>query len=124
MYCIMAVPVCQAHTVHYKNFVPTCGQGGTPVTTAWTSRSTQPSSALMLATIMYFKYHTISSENIALNSECFNLHLLEACQNIHQHTMLLVIRLQIVIHLSQRVNNNCVAFFMTYLTFSLCFAHI
>ena len=50
------------------------------------------------------------SKNIAQNSEYFNLHLLEACQNSNQHTMLLVIWLQIVTRL-QRVNNNCIAFF-------------
>ena len=123
MYTVLAILVCQAHTVHRKNFDQACGQRDTPDTTAWLSRSTWPSSALMLATIMYFKYHTIFSENIALNSEYFNLHRLEACQNINQYTMLLFIWLQIVIRL-QSVNNNCIAFFMTYHTLSLYFAHL
>ena len=63
------------------------------------------------------------SENIALTSEYFKLHRLEACLNINQYTMLLFIWLQIVIRL-QRVNNNCIAFFMTYHTLSLYFAHL
>ena len=109
MYWVLAISVCQAYTVHCKNFVQACGQCDTPVTTAWPTRSTRPSSALMLAIIMYFTYHHFS-ENIALNSENFNLHLLEACRNINRQTMLLFTWLQIVIWM-QLVNTNCIAFF-------------
>ena len=57
--CIESWLYQSAKLTHCKNFVQACGQHYTPVTTAWTRRSTWPSSALMLATIMYFKYHTI-----------------------------------------------------------------
>ena len=75
-----------------------------------TSRSTRPSSALMLATIMYLVSYTFA-ENMAIISEYFNLYLLEAWQNINKHTMLLVIWLQIcqIVIRFQCVNNNCVA---------------
>ena len=53
---------------------------------------------------------------MAPNSECFNRHLLETYQDIHQQTMLLAILLQIHVHavnwLQQRVNNNCVAYYL------------
>ena len=73
----------------------------------------QKHSAIISSHVSYTNVLQVSyifSENMALNSEYFNLHLLEVCQNINQHTMLLVIWLQIVIRL-QRVNNKCVAFF-------------